>query len=72
MKPDLGEILVGEALPDAERVHALLALLRLGDEGKAAVIDTFRAGLGMTVNGLRLRAEIIQRLYGQPFGAAAR
>ena len=68
MKADLTAVLKREQLPYAERAHALLALLRLGDEGKAAVIDAFRAGFGVTVNGLRLRAEIIQCLYGEPFG----
>jgi hypothetical protein len=68
MKPDLATILVRRASPYAERVHALLVLLRLGADGKAAVVDAFRAGLGKAVNELRLCAEIIQRLYGQPFG----
>jgi hypothetical protein len=70
LKPDLAAILTREQSPYAERAHALLALLRLGDDGKAAVIDAFRTGLGVTVDGLRLRAEIIQRLYGDPFGPA--
>jgi predicted NACHT family NTPase len=68
MKSDLAAILIREQSPYAERVHALMALLRLGDEGKAAVVVAFRAGLSVTVNDLRLRAEIIQRLYGEPFG----
>jgi predicted NACHT family NTPase len=68
MKSDLAAILMREQSPYAERAHALLALLRLGEDGKAAVVDAFRAGLGITVNGLRLRAEIIERLYGGPLG----
>lgn len=70
MKPDLAAIVLREQSPYAELAHALLALLRLGDDGKAAAIVAFRTGLGVTVNGLRLRAEIIQRLYGDPFGPA--
>jgi predicted NACHT family NTPase len=70
MKSDLAAILLREQSPFAERAHALIALLRFGDDGKAAVIDGFRAGLGVTVNGLHLRAEIILRLYGEPFGPA--
>src|SRR6202035_4739116 len=66
----LAAILVRDQSPFAERAHALIALLRLGDDGKAAVIRAFNAGLGTTLNGLRLRAEIIQRLYGEPFGPA--
>jgi predicted NACHT family NTPase len=70
MTLDLAAILVRDQSPFAERAHALFALLRLGDDGKAAVIRAFNTGLGMTLNGLRLRAEIIQRLYGEPFGPA--
>ena len=68
MIPDLAEILPRDASPYAERLRALHALLRLGDNGKLAVINTFRAGLGRTVNALRLRIEIIQCLYGEPLG----
>jgi hypothetical protein len=68
MIPDLMEVLGREASPYAERLHAMLALLRLGDDGKASLIMAFEAGLGRTVNSLRLRSEIIQILYGKPFG----
>lgn len=67
MKSDLEAILVRDQSPYAERVRALVALLRLGEDGKVAVVAAFRAGLGNTLNGLRLRAEIIERLYGEPF-----
>lgn len=46
----------------------MFALLRLGEDGKASIINAFEAGLGRKVNGLRLRSEIIQVLYGEPFG----
>lgn len=68
MVPDLAAILVRKASPYVERVHALLALLRLSEEGQNAIVAVFREGLGNSANDLRLRAEIIQRLYGQPFG----
>jgi hypothetical protein len=63
MKPDLAAILIRKQSPYAERAHALRALLRLGDDGKAAVIDAYRTGLGVTADGFRLGAEIIERLY---------
>lgn len=68
MIPDLVEIFMREASPYAERLQSALALLHLGDDGRSAVIDAYRAGLGKTVNGLRLRTEIIQHLYGESFG----
>ncbi|ESX49433.1 hypothetical protein NLY43_25495 [Mesorhizobium sp. C416B] len=67
MRPDLVAVLSQDA-PYEERLHALLALLRLGDEGKAAIVAAFKADLGNTANDLRLRAEIIEQLYGHPFG----
>ena len=69
MMPDLSEILLRDVSPYAERLHALHALLRLGGSGKLAVINAFRAGLGKAVDWLRIRIEIIQCLYGDPFGA---
>ena len=70
MLPDLAEILAREASPYAERLSALAALLRLGDAGKAAIMDVFQTRLARSANDLRLRAEIVERLYGEPFGAA--
>lgn len=69
-KSDLVEVLKRETSVYVERAHALLALLRMGGEGKNAVIEAFRAGVGTSFNAIRLRTEIIQRLYGDPFGTA--
>ncbi|TGP94094.1 hypothetical protein EN856_15580 [Mesorhizobium sp. M8A.F.Ca.ET.213.01.1.1] len=69
MRPDLVAVLSQDA-PYEQRLHALLALLRLGDEGKASIVAAFKADLGNTANDLRLRAEIIKELYGHPFGHA--
>jgi hypothetical protein len=55
--------------PYAERLYALVALLRIEPGGEAAVEAAFHK-LGAEVNDLRLRAEIIHRLYGKPFGPA--
>lgn len=68
MIPDLTEILHRETSPYSERLHAMLALLRMGEGGKAAVVNSFNGGLGSTSTGLRLRADIVQSLYGSPFG----
>ncbi|WP_246674978.1 hypothetical protein [Mesorhizobium sp. B2-4-11] len=68
MKPDLAAVLVRKASPFVERWHALRALFRLGEEGQNAIVAAFRAGLEKSANDLRLRTEIIHRLYGQPFG----
>jgi predicted NACHT family NTPase len=67
MISDLADILPRDVSPYAERLHALHALLRLGASGKLAVMNAFRTGLGRTAHGLRLRIEIIQSLYGEPF-----
>jgi predicted NACHT family NTPase len=70
MLPDLAAVLVRQASPYAERVHALSALLRLGDAGKAAICNAFQTQLGSTANDLRLRAEIARVFYGNPYGPA--
>jgi predicted NACHT family NTPase len=70
MLPDLAAVLRRQASPFAERTHALNALLRLGDAGKTAIRDTCRNTLARSLNDLRLRAEIIGALYGEPFGSA--
>ncbi|RWP65639.1 hypothetical protein [Mesorhizobium sp.] len=69
MQPELVSVISGDA-PYAERLHALEALLRLDDEGKSAIVAAFKTRLGNTANDLRLRAEIIEQLYGNPFGHA--
>lgn len=69
MVPDLAAVLVRQASPFAERVHALAALLRYGTDGATAVQQAF-SNLGATTDGLRLRSEIIRALYGRPYGAA--
>ena len=67
--PDLETIAVREASPFAERAHALNALLRMGDAGKAAAVAAFQK-LGKSANALRLRSEIILSFYGDKFGAS--
>jgi predicted NACHT family NTPase len=68
MLPDLEAVLVHQAGPYAERARALDALLRLGDPGKAAICYAFQTRLGNAVNDLRLRAEIVQVFYDDPYG----
>jgi predicted NACHT family NTPase len=68
--PDLASILAREDVSYRERQRALLALLRLGDAGRGAVIDAFRHSLDSSISGFRLRTEIIQRLYREPFSAS--
>jgi hypothetical protein len=69
LKDDLADVLVRSQSPYAERVYGLIGLLRIGAEGNAAAVEAFHK-LGADMNALRLRAEIIQRMYGEPFGPA--
>lgn len=70
MLPDLAAVLVRQTSPYSERVHALSALLRLGDAGKAAICNAFQTQFGNTASDLRLRVEIVQAFYGDPYGPA--
>jgi predicted NACHT family NTPase len=65
---DLAAVLVREASPYAERSHALTALFRLGDAGKAVIVDACQNNLADTTNSLRIRALAIEQLYGEPYG----
>lgn len=67
---ELLAILLRPGAPYAERRGALLALLRIGQQGKDAVRRDCREQLGADVSALRLRAEIISTLYGDGFGPA--
>jgi hypothetical protein len=69
LKKDFAKVLLRTRSPYAERLYALIALLRIGPEGEAAAEAAFRQ-LGTDVSALRLRAEMIQRMYGRPFGSA--
>jgi predicted NACHT family NTPase len=69
LKDDLVDVVQRIQSPYAERLYALVALLRIEPGGEAAVEAAFHK-LGAEVNDLRLRAEIIHRLYGKPFGPA--
>jgi hypothetical protein len=69
LKDDLIEVVLRTQSPYAERLYALIALLRIGPEGEAAAGSAFHK-LGTDVNALRLRAEMIHRMYGEPFGPA--
>src|SRR5207245_10167778 len=70
LRADLARVLETGTLPYAERNYALMALLRLGDDGKARVLHACRTVFGTDLASLRLRAEAIGRLYGDPFGPA--
>lgn len=70
MVTDLAAVLARQASPCAERLHALVALLRYGAAGETAIKDVFASHLAKTTNDIRLRAEIIRALYGRPYGAA--
>ena len=61
LKDDLADVVVRVQSPYAERLYALIALLRIGPDGKAAAVAAFQK-LGSKTNGLRLRAEIIHRM----------
>ena len=68
MKDDVAAVLIRQQSPFTERLFALRALLRLVSGGEAAIHAAYGM-LGADDNGIRLRAEIIGKLYGRPFGA---
>jgi hypothetical protein len=69
MKDDLATVVTRRDLPFSERMHAGLALLRLGPEGKASVCEIYRERLlDRDDHSLRLRSVIITQLYGESFG----
>jgi hypothetical protein len=69
MKDDLTAILKHEASTFAERLYALNALLRFGNDAKQSIRTTYPQ-LGTTSSAIRLRARIIEALYGDGFGTA--
>jgi glutamyl-tRNA synthetase len=69
MRDDLIAILVRHQSTFAERLFALRALIRIGAEGEAAIVDAYGT-LGCDDSAIRLRAEIIETLYDRPFGPA--
>jgi len=68
MVPDLQTVLARQVSPYAERMRTLQALLRLGNPGMAAIRAVFHSQLGQSENDLRLRAAVVQALYGEPYG----
>jgi hypothetical protein len=69
MKDDLATVLTRRESPFAERMHAVLALLRLGPDGKASVCEIYHERfLDGDDPSLRLRAAIVAQLYGESFG----
>jgi hypothetical protein len=68
LRDDLVRVLETGTLPYAQRLYALVALLRLGEDGKASVLHAGRTVFATDLASLRLRAEAIRRLYGDPFG----
>jgi predicted NACHT family NTPase len=70
MLHDLEVILARQRSSYDERLHSLDALARLGDAGRSAIRSTFDDQLGSSVDDLRLRIEIVQLLYGNPYGPA--
>ena len=65
---DLARVLEARTLPFAERLYALVALLRKGEDGKASVLNACHTVFRTDLASLRLRAEAIRRLYGNLFG----
>jgi hypothetical protein len=69
LKDDLLEVVLRTRSPFSERLHALIALLRIGPQGERLVESAFHR-LGTDADALRLRAEMILQMYGKPFGPA--
>lgn len=70
LMPDLDAILVDKTATYSERSDALDALARLGTEGEALLGARFDGGLEEGADALRLKAEILIRLYGKHFKPA--
>jgi hypothetical protein len=67
LKPDLVKALADKRLTYLERVDAARALIKLGEVGKQATIQTY-ASLGRTGDAIRIRANIVASLYADKFG----
>lgn len=67
--PELAAAFADDSLPYVPRLHALFALERLGDVGRQAAMLAF-AGLGQSMNDMRLRADSILLLWGDCHGLA--
>jgi hypothetical protein len=67
MSSDLETILIRAASTFDERNHALKALLRMGQAGRAATLSAYRA-LAKSADELYPRMEIIKAYYGVAFG----
>lgn len=70
LQNDLVEVLVRGQSDYAERSHALVALVRLGSDGKDAVATAYRDQFGHDASSISLRAEIVTSLYGEFYGPA--
>jgi hypothetical protein len=69
LKDDLADVVLRSQFPYVERFCALIALLRIGPDGEATAGTVFQK-LEMEMDGFRLRAEMIHRMYGERFGPA--
>ncbi|MCK9376304.1 MAG: hypothetical protein M0P73_09145 [Syntrophobacterales bacterium] len=70
LRPILLEILTNNEAPYRERSDAMEALLRVVPDGGLAVADIFRSTLSGDPGSVRLRAEILSRIYTSQFGPA--
>ncbi|WP_442754278.1 NACHT domain-containing protein [Methylocystis sp. JAN1] len=70
MIPDLEKVLARRESMLAERLHALFALLRLGEAGKNTIRTVYASQLGNSSEDLGLRIAVLHELYGDPFGPA--
>jgi hypothetical protein len=70
LRDDLARVLETRTLPYAQRFYALMALLRLGDDGRTSILHASHSVFGTDLASLKLRAEAIGSLYGDPFGPA--
>ncbi len=69
LKDDLAAVVLRAKSTYAERRTAVQALVKLGGEGKTA-LEKLYPSLSNCVDDLRLRTDILRKLYGQPFGSA--
>jgi hypothetical protein len=67
LQPELMTILIDGAAPSAERSYALDALVKLGPDAEASIVRAYGNNIGNDADSLRLRAEILAKLYAAHF-----
>jgi len=70
LRGELSKLLRTGTRPYTERSYALTALFRFGDAGRDEIVGVCANELGTDQSSLRIRADAIGRLYGNPYGSS--